>query len=127
MNYGEIKTAILNRSHRADLSAKVGEFVALAESEYNARTGSAYELGPADTSHNALSDGHPTVYIYGGLRQLALYTVDDAALAKYTALFDRAVSDAHYAEVKDSGVLDEAAAIDAGLISSGSYNILTDT
>ena len=127
MNYGEIKTAILNRSHRADLSAKVGEFVALAESEYNARTGSAYELGPADTSHNALSDGHPTVYIYGGLRQLALYTVDDAALGKYTQLFDRAVSEAHYAETKDSGILDEAAGVDAAIVAIAPHNILTDT
>ena len=126
MNYGEIKTAILNRSHRADLTAKVPEFVALAEAEYNSRTGSAYDIVGADTVHNWLSDTLPTVYIYGGLKHLALYTVDDAALAKYNALFERALNDAQYAEVKDSGVLDEAAGVDAGIVAIGPYNILTD-
>lgn len=125
MNYGEIKTAIVNRSHRADLTSHVPEFIALAESEYNRRTGSGYEIDGADTKHNWLSDNAPDVYIFGGLAQLAVYTNDDNALQKYTALYERAVSQAHYAEVRESGVLDET--VETDLPITGSSNILEGT
>ena len=112
MNYGEIKTAIINRSHRADLTSHVPEFIALAESEYNRRTGSAYEIAGADTKHNWLSDNSADVYVFGGLMQLAIYCNDDNGLQKYTALFERALSTAQYAEVRESGVLDETVELD---------------
>ena len=112
MNYGEIKTAIINRSHRADLTSHVPEFIALAESEYNRRTGSTYEIAGADTKHNWLSDNAPDVLIFGGLMQLAIWCNDDNGLQKYTALFERALSTAQYAEVRESGVLDETIELD---------------
>lgn len=107
MNYGEIKAAIIARAHRADLTASVPEFIALAESEYNRRTGGTYEIDGSDSKHNWLSDFAPDVYLYGGLRELCLYTQDDDGLAKYTALFERAVQQAQYAEVEESGLADE--------------------
>jgi hypothetical protein len=123
MNYGEIKTAIINRSHRADLTSHVPEFVAMAESEYNRRTGSTYEISGADTKHNWLSDNAQDVYIFGGLMQLAIYCNDDNGLQKYTALFERASSQAQYAEVRESGVLDETIELDDFFAAPGS-NIL---
>ena len=108
MNYGEIKTAITNRSHRTDLASHLPEFIALAESEYNQRTNSTYDLtSGTDNTHNALSDMAPQVYIFGGLKELAVWTNDDTALQKYTALYERALAQAQYAEVVESGVLDE--------------------
>ncbi len=113
MNYGEIKTAITNRSHRTDLASHIPEFVALAESEYNQRTTSSYDLtSGTDSTHNWLSDNASQVYIFGGLKELALWTGDDASLQKDTALFERAIRDAQYAEVVESGVVDETLATD---------------
>ena len=92
MNYGEIKTAIINRSHRADLTSHVPEFIELAEAEVNRRTESSFALTVgADTVHNELSDEAPDVYIFGGLMQLAIWTNDNDNLQKYTALFERAL------------------------------------
>lgn len=125
MNYGEIKTAIINRSHRADLSSFIPEFIALAEQEYNQRTGSTYEIAGADTKHNWLSDNASGVYIFGGLKELAVYTNDDTSLQKYTALFERALRDAHYTEVHESGVMDET--IETELPLTGTSNILEGT
>ena len=126
MNYGEIKAAILGRSHRNDLASHVAEFIALAESEYNRRTGSTYEIAGADTKHNWLSDNAPDVYIYGGLMQLSIWDVNDAGIQKYTALFERATAQAQYAEVRESGILDETVELDDALITSSS-NILEGT
>jgi hypothetical protein len=107
MNYGEIKTAILNRSHRSDLTSHIPEFISLAEAEYNRRTDSSYEIAGSDSKHNWLSDTVPTVYIYGGLRELCVWTQDDEGLARFSALFERALDQAHYAEVQESGLPDE--------------------
>ena len=112
MNYGEIKAAIIARSHRADLASHVPEFIALAESEYNRRTGSTYEIAGADTKHNWLSDNAQDTYVFGGLMQLAIWTNDDNGLQKYTALFERAAAQAQYAEVRESGILDETVELD---------------
>lgn len=125
MNYGEIKQAIINRSHRADLTSHIPEFIQLAESEYNARTNSSYDLVGADTKHNHLSDQWPTVYIFGGLMQLAVWTNDDTALQKFTALFERALSQAQYAEAQESGVLDET--METDVPSPESSNIIEGT
>ena len=108
MNYGEIKAAIIARSHRADLASHVPEFVALAEAEYNARSDSTYDLtSGTDNTHNVLSDLYPFVYIFGGLMQLAIWTNDNDAIQKYTALFERSLNQAQYAEAKASGLIDE--------------------
>ena len=124
MNYGEVKAAIVSRSHRTDLAALIPSFIQLAEAEYNRRVDTLYDLtSGADTVSNDLSETSADVYIFGGLMQLAVHTNDDAALQKYTALFERALDQAHYAEVRQSGVFDETATVDAALVST-SYNIL---
>ena len=108
MNYGEIKTAITNRSHRTDLTSHLPEFIELAEAEYNRRTESTHNLtGGADTVHNWLSDNAPDVYIFGGLMQMAVWTNDDNGLQKYTALFERALETAHWISVRESGIAGE--------------------
>ena len=108
MNYGEIKAAITNRSHRTDLASHLPEFIELAEAEINRRTESAFSLtGGADTVHNALSDDSPDVYIFGGLMQLAIWTNDDNGIQKYTALFERALESAHWSIVRQSGIATE--------------------
>ena len=117
MNYGEIKASILARSHRTDLTARIPEFVALAEAEYNRRTDSAYTITEgADAVENWISRNAPDVLIFGGLMQLAIETADDAALAKYAQLYDRAVTQAQYAEAKEAGEIDLPIECDVGLV-----------
>ena len=126
MNYGDIKAAVIARSHRADLTSTVPEFVTLAEAEYNRRTNGVYNLTSGDdTAENWLSDNAPDVYIFGGLMQLATYTNDDAALQKYSALFERALEQAHWYEIRSSGVPSETLSVEIGV--PGSYNIFTDS
>jgi hypothetical protein len=126
MNYGEIKTAIANRSHRTDLTSHLPQFVALAESEYNRRTDSSYDLtSGTDSTHNWLTDNAADVYIWGGLMQLAIWTGDDNALQKFTALFERALAQAQYAEVRESGVMDEPMETELPLVTGS--NILEGT
>lgn len=109
MNYGEIKDAIIARSHRSDLTSHVPEFIALAEADYNQRTGGDYAITVlTDDATNWLTEYAPLVYIAGGLMYLSDYTADDAAQAKYGAMFEQACERAHYAEVKESGVPDQA-------------------
>ena len=125
MNYGEIKTAIINRSHRSDLTALVPGFVQLAEAEYNRRTASDYDLTTGtDSKSNWVSEFAPDVYIFGGLAHLAVYTNDDESFSKYGQLFERAVDQAHYAEVREAGDLDTKLEVDAALQYTSS-NILT--
>jgi hypothetical protein len=126
MNYGEIKAAIVRRSHRTDLTARVPEFIALAEAEYNRRTDSAYHITDgADAVENWISSNAPDLYIFGGLWQLAIETDDDAALQKYLPLFERAVSTAQYAEAKEAGEIDLPMECDVGLVYTS--NILEGT
>jgi drug/metabolite transporter (DMT)-like permease len=42
---------------------------------------------------NWLTDNYPQLYLYGALKAAAIYVSDDAALAKYSALFDKALID----------------------------------
>jgi len=42
---------------------------------------------------NWLTDNYPQLYLYGALKAAAIYVSDDAALAKYSALFDKALMD----------------------------------
>ena len=126
MNYGEIKAAIVTRSHRTDLTARVPEYVMLAEAEYNRRTDSAYAITDgADAVENWISVNAPDLYIYGGLMQLAIETNDDAALTKYAQLFERAVGQAQYAEAREAGEMDLTADCDVGLVTTS--NILEGT
>ena len=126
MNYGEIKAAIVTRSHRTDLTARVPEYVMLAEAEYNRRTDSAYAITDgADAVENWISVNAPDLYIYGGLMQLAIETDDDAALAKYAQLFERAVGQAQYAEAREAGEMDLTMDCDVGLVTTS--NILEGT
>lgn len=91
--YTELKTAVANWLYRDDLTARVPEFIALAESEIRRRA--RVELGFA-----ALSDSHttstllteaPDVYLYGALKHAAPYLVDDARAPGFAALFDGAI------------------------------------
>jgi len=126
MNFGELKTAIIGRSHRSDLTALIPEFITLAEAEYNRRTNANYAIvGDDDLEGNWLSENAAEVYIFGGLMHLAVYTNDDAGLQKYSALFERALHQAQYAEAKESGELDQAMETDLPI--SYTSNILQGT
>ena len=124
MTLGELKAAILERAHRNDLSAKVTDFIRLAEVDANRRMYTTYSLAEeSDGASNVLSDMAPDVYLFGGLAQLALYTQDDAMLSKYTTLYLQAVETAHDTIVRDSGIHDDPAAIEIGV--PYSYDITT--
>lgn len=123
MNLGEIKTAITQRVHRNDLASRIPEFIALAEADYNLRTNSTWELASgADSAENWVSQYAPMVYIAGGMFHIALETHDDNLLAKWSPLFDRAVSEAHYGELRDQGVIDQP--LETELVMTVSSNIL---
>lgn len=116
MTLGELKAAILERAHRADLSSKVTEFIRLAEVDANRRMYTTYALADeADAASNVLSDMAPDVYLFGGLAQLALYTQDDVMLSKYSTLYLQAVETAHDTLVRDSGIHNDPAAIETGV------------
>jgi hypothetical protein len=119
MTLGELKAAVIARLHRSDLAAQVPEFLRLAEAEYNTITNSTHDLtSEADAAENWVSEYMPQVYIMGALMQAAVYTQDDNALQKFAALFARAVEQAHYGEVRDSGVLDQVAETEIGVPST---------
>lgn len=124
MTLGELKAAVIRRLKRNDLAAQVPLYLQLAESEYNLKTNSTHDLtSQTDAAENWLSQYAPLVYIYGGLMQAAIDTQDDAALQKWAILFNGAADMAHYAEVRDSGITDEALQND--LVITVSSNILT--
>lgn len=116
MNYGELKTAITDRAHRADLASKVPEFIQLAEADFSRRMSIAVDLtSESDASSNEILELAPDVYLFGALAQLALYTQDDAMLSKYSTLYLQAVETAHDSLVRDTGIHNEPADIEIGV------------
>ena len=124
MTLAEIKAAVIRRAHRSDLTAQVPLYLQFAEQDYNLRTNGSHRLTEeADGAESWLSIYAPLVYIYGGLMQMAIDTQDDTALQRYAILYERAADAAHYAEVRDSGIMDEAMSTDVNMTVRS--NILT--
>lgn len=108
MTLAELKAQVTRLVKRADLAAQIPTYLSLAEKDYNLRTSSAYDLtDQVDAAESWLSINAPLVYVYGAMVQFAIDTQDDNALQKYAILYERMADLAHYADVKESGVMDE--------------------
>lgn len=124
MNYGDIKAEVLRKLHRTDLTSYIPSFIAAAEAEYNRRTDSAYDLtSGGEARENWLSVNAWEVYVYGALMNAGIETDDDPMTSKYATLYEKAVSQAQYAEVRESGIMDEPSETELPLVQSS--NILT--
>lgn len=88
MNRAEISNKILEWAHRTDLGSQVDQFIDNTTDRINLRLGTDYTLN-GNNSENTISIDYPNIYIYGGLREMAIYTMNEAAYAGYDALFDK--------------------------------------
>lgn len=124
--YGELKTAVADWSHRSDLTARIPDFIRLAENDFNRRTGQSHDLtSRPDAASNELLDDYPDVYLYGALMQMAIYTQDDAQLTKWSALYMAAMQETHRDQNVRSGQHDEALEVEPELRPYGVFDITT--
>jgi len=93
MNYKQLKEAIVSWTHRSDLNGDISTFVANTTVRLNDRFG--VSLGPliADDDTNVLLEEHAVLYLYGSLREQAIWSHNLVASQAYEALYQQAVSD----------------------------------
>ena len=87
MNYGEIKTQIAKFAQRTDLGNEIPQFVANAGERIGRRFGVMPAPLIADTDTNSVLTTHPTLYLYAGLREYAVFTHNVTAVQAYEQLF----------------------------------------
>ena len=93
MNNGELKTKLLNWSHRSDLASEVQGFINGATERINQRFGTKYNAMSADADSNqTLADHGETLYFYAAARELNVYIQDMDTAARFDELFDKEAS-----------------------------------
>jgi hypothetical protein len=91
MNRTDVKEVILAWSHRSDLEDQVDAFIDNTSQRLRKRLGMELPFtGQAAT--NTISNDYPEIYIYGGLREMGLYTHDAELVNLYGNMYDREVS-----------------------------------
>jgi hypothetical protein len=90
VNRGEISNKIIEWSHRTDLAGQIDTFIDNTTDRLNNRLGKAYTL-TGNSAENDISTAFPMIYIYGGLREMAIYTADAPAAASYDQLYNMEV------------------------------------
>ena len=88
MNYGELKSQIATWAHRNDFTAVIPSFVEQVTQRLNRRFGITLTPLVNDVDTNLILDNNPTLYLYGCLRQGAIYTHDQPATEAYNALYN---------------------------------------
>ena len=91
MNKAEIKNKIAEWSHRTDLTNQLDTFVDNTTQRLNNRLGLALVLSGAG-DENIISRDYPNIYIYGGLREMALYVRDRVAMQDYEMMYQAEVA-----------------------------------
>lgn len=91
MNRGEIVNQVIQWSHRSDLAGAVDGFVDNVTRRLNNRLGTELTL-TGNAAENDISIYYPMVYLYGALREMAIYTTDQPATATYEQLYNDEVS-----------------------------------
>ena len=92
MNYGEIKGAIQQWAHRTDLVSQAPLFVQNVQDRLQVRLGITLDQLVIDTDTDIILANNPQVYLYGGLREISVYTNDAVATQAYEQLYDMEVS-----------------------------------
>lgn len=91
MNRAEISSKIIEWSHRTDLAGQVDIFIDNSTDRINTRLGTSYTLNGAN-SENDISIDHPNIYLYSGLREMAIWSRDAVAAAGYDNLYEEQIS-----------------------------------
>ena len=91
MNRAEIKNKIAEWSHRTDLTGQLDVFVDNATQRLNNRLGLALTLS-GNSGENIISRDYPNIYIYAGLREMAIYVRDRVAANDYDQLYQAEVA-----------------------------------
>jgi len=93
MNYGQLKQAVKDWSHRSDLDAHHATFVSNVSQRLGRRFGQLPAPLVVDTDSNSLLTTHPNIYLYGCLREVGIYTHNVEAVQAYETLYQNEVNE----------------------------------
>jgi hypothetical protein len=92
MTRGQLQTLIQQWSHRTDLGSQVDQFIDATTERLQRRLGITLDKMPGLNDSNLISQENPTVYLYGSLREMAIYTADAPAEREYDMLYEKEVN-----------------------------------
>lgn len=92
MNRGEIQDQIINWTHRTDLGSVVSQFVDIVTQRLNRRLGITLDPMSGTSGTNIIGDVNPSIYLYGGLREYAIYAADAPAEQHYDMMYEKEVN-----------------------------------
>ncbi len=87
MNYGELKKQIIDLSHRTDLEDEVPLFIQRCGERLGRRFGFMPTPLVADTDTNSILTTHSSLYLYGSLREVHVYTNYADGITAFETLF----------------------------------------
>jgi len=93
MNYGELKEQAAKYAHRTDLNDQMDVFVRLLSERLGRRFGVMPAPLIADTDTNSLLNTHSGVYLYGVLKEIAIFTHNIDAMDAHERDYQREVSE----------------------------------
>jgi len=88
MTRGQLQTLIQQWAHRTDLASQVDQFIDATTERLQRRLGITLDPMTGLNDYNLISEENPTIYLYGGLREMAIYTADAPAARDYGELYD---------------------------------------
>ena len=88
---GQLQTQIQQWAHRTDLSGVVDQFIDNVTERLNRRLGITLDPMNGLNDTNLVSQANPSIYLYGALREFAIYTADLPAEREYEMLYQREV------------------------------------
>ena len=88
---GELKAEIKRYSHRSDLDSNLHDFINRTSERLGRRFGVMPGALVNENDTNSLLTHHPGLYIYGAMRELAIFTADLDATRHYEDLFQEQV------------------------------------
>ena len=88
MNRAEIQNQIVAFSHRSDLQSMVSQFVDNVTQRLNIRLGITLDPMSGNSGTNIIADNNPVIYLYGGLREMSIFTADRPSAEAYDTLFN---------------------------------------
>ena len=88
---GDIKNQIIQWSHRTDLTSLADQFIDNVTTRLNRRLGITLAPMVNANESNIIAEHNPDIYLYGALREMAIYTSDNTATQTYDGLYQQAV------------------------------------
>lgn len=93
MNFGEIKAQIKDYSHRTDIDALIPDMVWTVTQRLLTRLGELnLQVLVADSDTNIILDKNSQIYLYGSLREVAIYAEDDRNVEKFEGLYQKEIA-----------------------------------